>query len=326
MSIWYLNLSIVILAWLLDYGIADPVDLLHPVQVMGAAIAGFVRLMVKSGLPRFKPWQMRLWGTVLGLGLIVGSTLLGFVVINWAIAFHGFWGLIVSSLMMASCLAGRSLEIAAQNVLRALEQEGIASARLVLSNYVGRDTNNLSEVEILRAVLETVSENAVDGVTAPLFYGLVGVALFGMAGVAIALGYKAASTLDSMVGYRHAPYKDLGWFSAKTEDILTWLPCRCTVLTLGLWSGAPLRVWQICQRDAIADPSPNSGWSECIYAAILGVQLGGNNFYQGQLRIKPRLGDNLTPITKAKIIEALSLTRVCCWLWLGLGAVIYAAG
>ncbi len=111
------------------------------------------------------------------------------------------------------------------------------------------------------------------------------------------MAYKAASTLDSMVGYREVPYTYLGWFSAKLEDGLTWLPCRLTVLTLSLLSGKPLHIWKICQRDAPQDPSPNSGWSECAYAAVLGVQVGGINHYRGIEKHKPLLGDVTHPIT-----------------------------
>jgi adenosylcobinamide-phosphate synthase len=187
-----------------------------------------------------------------------------------------------------------------------------------LSQYVGRDTEKLTEPEILRAVLETVTENATDGVTAPLFYAIVGAFFPGVGSVALALAYKAASTLDSMVGYRQEPYTDLGWFSAKLEDVLTWLPCRLTVMTLALLSGRPQKVWYLCQRDAIKDLSPNSGWSECAYAAILGVQVGGTNWYQGIAKDKPLLGEPVNPITVAKIYEALRLTRYCFLLWLGI--------
>ena len=135
----------------------------------------------------------------------------------------------------------------------------------------------------------------------------------------MALAYKAASTLDSMVGYQQEPFTDLGWFSAKFEDILTWIPCRLTVLTLAILSGKPILVLSICRRDAPQDPSPNSGWSECIYAAILGVQLGGKNTYQGVIKEKPLLGDPLNPITPQSIQKALNLTRICCLLWLGSG-------
>ena len=123
-----------------------------------------------------------------------------------------------------------------------------------------------------------------------------------------------------MVGYRREPYTDLGWFSARLEDYLTWLPCRLTVITLCLLSGKPLRVWAIASRDGVKDPSPNSGWSEAAYAAILGVQLGGKNIYQGVVKEKPLLGDGLEPITVAKIEAALNLTRYCFLTWLAMPA------
>jgi adenosylcobinamide-phosphate synthase len=138
----------------------------------------------------------------------------------------------------------------------------------------------------------------------------------------LALAYKASSTLDSMVGYRDAPYTYLGWFSARLEDGLTWLPCRLTVMTLALLSGKPLHVWQICRRDAVADPSPNSGWSECVYAAILGVQMGGTNWYGGVAKSKPLLGDAINPITAISIQTALQLTGYCFLLWLGVAIAI----
>ena len=188
---------------------------------------------------------------------------------------------------------------------------------------MGRDTNNLSKSEILRAILETAGENAVDGVTAPLFYAIAGSILFPLGAVPFALAYKAASTLDSMVGYREAPYTHLGWFSARFEDILTWLPCRLTVITLAVISGKPVYVWQICKRDASYDPSPNSGWSECAYATILEVQLGGTNWYGGIAKEKPLLGQPTYPITSTTIHQALKLTRSCFLLWLGITAIIY---
>ncbi|PSR15774.1 cobalamin biosynthesis protein, partial [filamentous cyanobacterium CCP3] len=158
---------------------------------------------------------------------------------------------------------------------------------------------------------------------APLFYALVG-AFSPLGGVPVALAYKAASTLDSMVGYREAPYTHLGWFSARLEDRLTWLPCRLAVLTVALLSGRPRHVLRLCRRDAPADPSPNAGWSECAYAAALGVQLGGQNVYRGQLKEKPLLGDATVPITGDRIDQALALTRRAFLLWMGLGVTVLA--
>jgi adenosylcobinamide-phosphate synthase len=127
-----------------------------------------------------------------------------------------------------------------------------------------------------------------------------------------------------MVGYRDEPYTHLGWFSAKLDDLLTWLPCRLNVITLGAISGKMRTVWKTCQRDARKDPSPNSGWSECAYAAILGVQLGGLNTYQGVLKLKPLLGKPNRPITAERIHYALRLMRNSFVTWTVAATALWA--
>ena len=150
-----------------------------------------------------------------------------------------------------------------------------------------------------------------------MFYALVGIGI-GIGAAPLVLAYKASSTLDSMIGYRREPYQDLGWFPAQLEDRLTWIPCRLTVVTLAIFSGNPQKVFAICSRDAIKDPSPNSGWSECVYAATLGVQLGGSNTYRGVTIQKPILGNSDREITPQTITTAMNLTRYCFLSWLGI--------
>jgi adenosylcobinamide-phosphate synthase len=265
-----------------------------------------------------KQWQRRLGGIILAIGLIGGSGLVGWLMIQGFTWLHPLLGLGIEIVLLASCFAGRSLRHAALNVLQPLQAGDLEFARSQLSQYVGRDTDNLSASEILRAVLETIAENATDGIMAPLFYAILGAYLPTVGSVPLALAYKAASTLDSMIGYRREPYQDLGWFSAQLEDRLTWLPCRLSVLTLGLIAGKPQQVWQLCRRDGTKDPSPNSGWSECAYAAILGVQLGGTNTYKGVVKDKPLLGEPKQPITPEIIQQALQLTRRCFLIWLAI--------
>jgi adenosylcobinamide-phosphate synthase len=268
----------------------------------------------------FESARSQYWaGVILGLGLIIGSGAVSWLIVYAASQLHPLLGIVADSILLASCFAGRSLRTAASDVLQPLKAGNLVQARAILSLYVGRDTQQLSESEILRAVLETVSENATDGVMAPLFYAIASVFIPYINVAFLPLAYKAASTLDSMVGYREAPYTNLGRFSAQLEDRLTWLPCRLTVLTLALRSGKYRYVWQMCQRDAIKDPSPNSGWSECAYASVLGVQLGGTNWYRGVAKHKPLLGEPIYPITIEKIHQALQLTRYCFLIWLSLG-------
>ncbi|HEY9600436.1 MAG TPA: adenosylcobinamide-phosphate synthase CbiB [Allocoleopsis sp.] len=353
--------AVLLLAAGLDYIIGDPWGWPHPVRVMGWVISRYTQLVLRylpnkedvrnleedtgtwgngnaengeesSALPFAAvsvPRRQRRWaGVLLGAGLITGSGLTGWLIVRGANWIHPLVGVMVEGILLASCFAGRSLRTAAIEVLQPLTVGQLERARSNLSQYVGRDTEKLDEPEILRAVLETVTENATDGVTAPLFYAIAGALLPGVGSVPLALAYKAASTLDSMVGYQREPYTDLGWFSAKLEDALTWLPCRLTTLTLALLSGKPLAVWRVCLRDAPQDPSPNSGWSECAYAAVLGVQVGGTNWYQGVAKQKPLLGNPISPITPTTVYQALQLTRYCFLLWLGTatGCFIWVSG
>ncbi|MBE9166949.1 cobalamin biosynthesis protein [Pleurocapsales cyanobacterium LEGE 06147] len=313
---WYERAAVVLIfAAIWDYSLGDPRNWLHPVQVMGWIINRFTRLTLNFCQEKE---QRRLSGIILGLGLIIGTGSIAWLAIGGLRKINPWLDMGIEIILLASCLAGRSLRQAAEEVLEPLSEKELKTARSRLSLYVGRDTENLSESEIKRAILETVAENAVDGVTAPLFYAIVGAFLPGIGSIPLALGYKAASTLDSSIGYCREPYTDLGWFSAQLEDRLTWLPCRLTVLTLAWLSSKPRQVIAVCRRDAWRDLSPNSGWSECVYAAILGVQLGGINIYQGVIKEKPLLGDAINPINEATIKQALQLTRYCCLVWLAI--------
>ena len=327
-----IDILILVLAASIDYVIGDPVNWLHPVQAMGWLISRYICLVTyqpeqsdkrsDKSVARFSPLVMKGLGMILGMLMILGSGAIAWLIVIAAAKINLVLAIAISSILLAACFAGRSLRDAAESVLTVLATGNLDQARQELSRYVGRDTHDLNEREILRAVLETVTENAIDAVTSPLFYALIGTALFDYGGVALAIAYKASSTLDSMVGYKEAPYTDLGWFSAKTDDVLTWLPCRLTVLTLALISRKPIYVWKICDRDARQDPSPNSGWSECVYAAILQVQLGGENRYRGVIKSKPLLGDDLQAIAPIKIIQAFQLTRICFLTWLSIAIII----
>ncbi len=320
-------ITVLIAAAALDFVVGDPWGWPHPVQAMGKVISAYCN---SQWWVELKPTWMRVAGVGLATLLVGGSGLL-----TWTVLAGLGWvwpGLqwLAAVILLASCFAGRSLRRAAEEVMEPLTTGDLSLARARLARYVGRDTQQLTAAEINRAVLETVSENAIDGVLAPLFYFIFGAVLAAIwggsgfsigVGVSVAIAYKAASTLDSMVGYREAPYTHLGWASARLEDALTWVPCRLSVLAIALISAQPRRVLRLCRRDAAADPSPNAGWSECAYAAALGVQLGGANQYRGQLKIKPYLADDTRAITPAVIKQAFQITR-WSFLWgVALGAV-----
>ncbi len=324
------SIIVLIFAATLDYLIGDPENWIHPVQVIGWLISYLTKFALKISCDR--PIIQRLLGIILGIIVIAGSGIISWLLIETAASIHLLLGITLEIILLASCFALKSLRVACDDVVQSLIIENISQARSNLSKYVGRDTENLSESEILRAVLETVTENATDGVMAPLFYAIVGSFIPFIGPVPLAVAYKASSTLDSMVGYREAPYTYLGWFSARLEDCLTWVPCRLNVITLALLYPLPgyvrqtpcvlrlpqpKQLWQMCCQDAVKDPSPNSGWSECAYAAILGVQMGGTNWYSGVAKHKPFLGKPINPIAPNSLNKALQIARFCFLLWLG---------
>lgn len=302
----------VLAAVLLDAIAGDPPQLFHPVQAMGAAISGLTRVALARCSGR---WPRRLAGMAIAGAAIAGSGAAGWASVWLARQVQPLAGAAVEVVLLASCFAANSLQRAAREVLQPLAAGELEQARSQLSRYVGRDTAELDATECARAVLETVAENTTDGVTAPLFYGTLG-ALLGPGGAAaLALAYKAASTLDSTIGYRREPYADLGWFGAQLEDVLTWIPCRLTVLAVALLSGRPRTVWHCCRRDAPEDPSPNAGWSVCAFAASVGVQVGGKNVYQGVATFKPLLGDPERTVSFETATEVCRLARWCWGVW-----------
>lgn len=198
-------------------------------------------------------------------------------------------------------------------------EKDIGRARKAVSMIVGRDTGGLDEAGVTRAAVETVAENASDGVVAPLFYIMLGGATLGCL-------YKAANTLDSMVGYRNERYIDFGRFAAKLDDVLNFIPSRlCALLMIGaarlcrMDAKNALRVWK---RDRFKHASPNSAQTEAVMAGALRVRLAGNAYYFGRLYEKPYIGDDLRPIEAGDIRRSHSLLYVTAALMLLLALII----
>jgi adenosylcobinamide-phosphate synthase len=316
----YSSFLIVYLASVLDYFLGDPWGWIHPVQLIGWIINSYTNFIVNNTDNKL---VRKFAGVILGVGLVIGSGAVTWLFIDMATKINDYFGIVIQVILLASCFAGKSLRRAAEDVLQYLQNNDLPQARYRLSFYVGRDTDKLSTDEVFRAILETIAENTTDGVTAPLFYALLGVFIPVIGCVPFAIAYKALSTLDSMIGYKKEPFTDIGWFSARLEDYITWLPCRLTVLTLAVISGDVINKINECRKYAIVDPSPNSGWSEGIYAVILGIQLGGENTYKGEKKFKPLLGKPLKKINADIIQEGLLLTRSCFLLWLFIATLIF---
>jgi adenosylcobinamide-phosphate synthase len=275
-----------------------------------------------------RPWKLRVAGFWITGLLISASGLAGWGIERLARG-YGWIGLPLLLMALASCLAGRSLERAVRAVL---EAPSLAAARERLAWIVGRDVDGLEEPEILRAAAETAAENAVDGLFGPLFWMLVGGGLWAAGGGLpgpLALGwiYKAASTLDSMLGYRRGRLLWLGTAGARLDDLLTWLPCRLVAVTLPLVSGNLHRVWPLLRlalREGAADPSPNAGVSQAAFAQAAATRLGGPNRYGGRIVVKPVLGGAFPAADREAVGRILGLTRRLQLCWLGISGLGFA--
>jgi adenosylcobinamide-phosphate synthase len=266
-------------------------------------------------------------------GLIIAVLVVGGAgSVGWVMERLTLWsawiGIPLMAIALASCLAVRSLENAVLDVLRALPDLPLARSRLAW--IVGRDVTAMKKGEILRAAAETASENAVDGVFAPLFWMIVGMAIWTVHSdlpgpLALAWGFKAASTLDSMLGYRSGTLRWLGTAGAKLDDVLTWIPCRLTVLSLPMAAGKwrnMLGLYAAARREGAADPSPNAGLSQAIYAQVVGIRLGGVNRYGCEVREKPILAGSCPPPNEASVKKILKLTMRLETIWLAVACLV----
>ena len=326
-----------VLACGLDRLIGDPRACPHPVQAMGALIDTGRR--IGEDWAGDRPRRLRAAGSLVALVTTALAGLAGWLIEQLARR----WPLLAVPLLLiglASALAGGSLAREVRAVLDRLDDPAAARARLAW--IVGRDVDGLDRAGILRAAAETASENAVDGLFAPLFWMLVGAALWATAPASaaalmpgplcLAWIFKAASTLDSMVGYRHGRLRWFGTAGARFDDLLTWLPCRLVALSLPLVAKplAELRPAQLigrfraALRDGRADPSPNAGVSQAAWAHATGVRLGGRNHYGGVERIKPPLNPSGRRPELADVKHMLVLSLRLQGLWLAVAGICLA--
>jgi adenosylcobinamide-phosphate synthase len=227
----------------------------------------------------------------------------------------GAGALVPTAVATTVAVSGRMLGRVAGEVGAALERGDLDGARRLLPSLVGRDPGGLDEVEVARAVVESVAENTVDAVVAPALWAT---ALGGTG----ALGYRAANTLDSMVGHHSPRYERFGWASARLDDALGWVPARATAALVVLVRPARgADVLRTVRRDAPAHPSPNAGVAEAAFAAALGVRLGGTNRYGERVEDRPALGDGPPP-SSADVGRAVALSRD---VTLALAALLAAA-
>ena len=245
-------------------------------------------------------------------------------IINWAGKVNPWLQFGLSSFFIFTALSTKSLGIEAKKVYRALKKKNLFLARRRVGAIVGRDTKNLNEEEIIRAGIESVAENSVDGVISPLFYAFLG-------GAPLVLAYKAVNTLDSMIGYKNKRYLDFGWFAAKLDDVANWIPARIGGLlipSVNFLLGKGFRqAWRVVHRDGNKSPSPNAGIPQAAFAGALSIQFGGCNFYDEERAEKPLIGKNLKKKEPEDILQAVSLMWFASLIFFLLGvAVCYLIG
>ncbi|ASJ52320.1 cobalamin biosynthesis protein CobD [Brevibacillus formosus] len=303
-------------AYLIDRVVGDPRSLPHPVIIMGwwiTRLERVIRSLVKEES------HLKLAGVLFPLVIVGGSYLVVWLLLWGATFIHPVLAWILGAWLISTTIATKGLADAGMEIARHLVAGEMEAARRSLSMVVGRDTERLDEPEVCRGAVETVAENIVDAIVSPLIYAAIG-------GAPLAMAYRAANTLDSMVGYKNEKYLNLGWASARFDDVLNYIPARLTALLLVAASWLQRLDWKQCwamiKRDAHLHPSPNSGLPEAGVAGALGVQLGGLNYYQGVASNRAKMGDAKRPLQASDIVATIRLMYLVSLLCLLVSVMI----
>ncbi len=282
---------------LLDQIVGDPYFMPHPIRDIGTLIMFLEKKLLgeTKGVADRNPEKEKRRGIILWFIVILTTVFFATLIVIGSYMINKYLGIVVESILTCYILAARSLCKESMAVSKELAKGDIPGARYKLSMIVGRDTAELSEEEIVKAAVETVSENTSDGVIAPLIYTAIGGPILGFL-------YKAVNTMDSMLGYKNDRFKDFGFFAAKADDVFNFLPSRISALfmiagafVLRIFSKAydPKGAAKIWKRDRLNHKSPNSAQTESVCAGALGLKLGGPHLYGGVMVDKPFIGDEI---------------------------------
>jgi adenosylcobinamide-phosphate synthase len=297
----------ILAAVILDLLLGDPWKLPHPVQGIGWAIGkteSLTRKLIKN------PGQA---GVVTWFIITAGTGALTLLLLRLFYFIHPLAGDILSILFLYTTVAARDLIKHGNHIKNGLNTGPIELARERLSMIVTRDTKNMTPGQIVLSTVESLAENISDGIVAPLFFAFISEAPLSMI-------YKAANTLDSMVGYKNERYLRFGWFSARVDDLLNFIPARLCALMLMLSAFSPKldlrRAGLILKRDRKNGLSPNAGWPESVVAGALGLQFGGELRYFGKSGIKPYIGDEESSPSTSHITHAIRMLVITLLLTL----------
>ncbi len=297
-----LSTAAFVLAYLLDYWLGDPPRFPHPVRCLGALVKALEDISRRIFV---SPAGLKTAGALIVIVAAGGSLLLALVLIEGAYRIHYLAGWILEIYIIFTVLAGGDLRAHVERVGLALGSGNLDQARSDVAMLVSRDTDRLNESGVSRAALESLFENSADGLVAPLFFAALG-------GAPLAVLYKAVNTLDSMLGYLTADYKDLGYYPARVDDLLSFIPSRLAaafIVLAGFREKASGRGARVLLKVRGKHNSPNSAWPEAAAAGVLGVKLGGPDYYHGILKEQPLLnaaGRNADP---ADIYRGLDLFK-----------------
>lgn len=292
------------LGFVLDLLFGDPHWLPHPIRLIGSLIAKLEKLNRKE----LSDGQKFLRGFAMTAIVVVLTIAVAALILKGAYVLHPAIGCAVESIMTYQILATKCLKTESMKVYAELQKHDLAAARKAVSMIVGRDTEALDETGVAKAAIETVAENASDGVIAPMIYLAIGGPVLGFA-------YKAVNTMDSMVGYKNETNLYFGRFAAKLDDVVNFIPSRIAAFLMVVVSFLPgkkfsgLRAWRIWRRDSRNHASPNSAQTESACAGSLGIELAGDASYFGKIVKKPTIGDATRPV------EVEDIRRANCLLY-----------
>ena len=293
------TLIAVVTGFMLDLILGDPQWLYHPVRLVGKLITVIERI-IRGCFPENR-WGEFVGGALLTILVLGISAMVPWVILTMIYQWNTGAGCFVESIVCYQLFAAKSLRTESMKVYHELEKGDLAGARRAVSMIVGRDTAELTEEGITKAAVETIAENASDGVIAPMIYMMLGGATLGWA-------YKAINTMDSMVGYKNEKYQYFGTFAAKLDDVVNFIPSRLSAwamiavsFILGFDGKNAVKIYR---RDNRNHASPNSAQTEAAAAGALDIQLAGNAHYFGKLYEKKTIGDPIREIEKEDIKRA----------------------
>jgi len=309
------RITILAIALILDFILGDPQIGFHPIIAVGKLIRYLERRLLKDSYVKARK---KINGFILVLIISTLTITLSYFAIFYCFKINMFFGNAISAIILYFMFCNGSMISHARKIMTAINDKDLEKSRIEVGKIVGRDTGSLSFTGLIRATLESLAENTSDGLIGPLFFYLLG-------GVPAVFLYKAVNTLDSTVGYRNQKYKDFGFFSAKFDDILNYLPARITALISGFLSflagGRMADTFRTIKKYSSRHASPNSGFPESAFAGALGLRFGGINHYFGRFKKTPYIGEKKKDFDAGDIKRGLRLS-ICSSLFFSIIVIL----